>query len=94
MEAIQAATTGVADLFMRPHELGRVLPGYYADLILVDGDPLEDIKILQDHSKLNMILINGRIHKKDTASSAKVRDIIRTVRSYADRSFSSPASSL
>jgi imidazolonepropionase-like amidohydrolase len=68
MEAIQAATAGVADLFMRPHELGRVLPGYYADLILVDGDPLEDIKVLQDHSRLNMILINGRIHKRDSAS--------------------------
>jgi hypothetical protein len=68
MEAVQAATTGVADLFMRPHELGRVLPGYYADLILVDGDPLEDIRILQDHQRLNMILINGRIHKKDSAS--------------------------
>ena len=63
MESILAATAGVAKLFMRDDELGKVLPGYFADCILVDGNPLEDITVLQDHDKLNMILINGRIHK-------------------------------
>lgn len=62
-EAIIAATAGVAKLFMREHELGRIQPGYYADCILVNGDPLEDIEILQDHDKLNVIMINGRVHK-------------------------------
>ncbi|KAL2846490.1 hypothetical protein BJX68DRAFT_256396 [Aspergillus pseudodeflectus] len=63
MESIVAATAGVAKLFMQENELGKILPGYYADCILVDGDPLEDISILQDHSKLDVIMINGRIHK-------------------------------
>ncbi|KZT28207.1 isoaspartyl dipeptidase-like protein [Neolentinus lepideus HHB14362 ss-1] len=63
MEAILAATTGVAELFMRAHELGKILPGYYADCILVDGNPLEDIRVLQDHNRLNVIVINGRVHK-------------------------------
>ncbi|KAK5454984.1 hypothetical protein LTS15_005704 [Exophiala xenobiotica] len=63
MESVVAATAGVAKLFMREDELGKILPGYYADCILVDGNPLDDITILQDHEKLNMILINGRIHK-------------------------------
>lgn len=62
-EAIIAATRGVAALMMRADELGRVMPGYYADCILVDGNPLEDITVLQDHSKLNVICINGRVHK-------------------------------
>ena len=62
-EAIIAATRGVAAQFMRSHELGRIQPGYYADCILVDGNPLEDIRVLQDHSKLNVICINGRVHK-------------------------------
>lgn len=62
-ESIIAATAGVAALFMRGHELGRIAPGYYADCILVDGDPLEDIRILQDHDKLDIIIINGRVHK-------------------------------
>ncbi|KAJ9158220.1 Composite domain of metallo-dependent hydrolase [Coniochaeta hoffmannii] len=62
-EAIIAATSGVAALLMRGHELGKVQPGYYADCILVNGDPLEDITVLQDHSKLDVIIINGRVHK-------------------------------
>ncbi|KAK6384033.1 hypothetical protein LTR65_009883 [Meristemomyces frigidus] len=62
-EAIIAATRGVAALMMQSHELGRIQPGYYADCILVDGNPLDDIRILQDHSKLHIICINGRVHK-------------------------------
>lgn len=62
-EAIIAATVGVAKLFMRSEELGKIAPGYYADCILVDGDPLEHIEVLQDHDKLNVIVINGRVHK-------------------------------
>lgn len=63
MESIIAATHGVAKLFMREHELGQIKEGYYGDCILVDGNPLEDIKVLQDHDKLNVIMINGKVHK-------------------------------
>jgi 2-keto-4-pentenoate hydratase/2-oxohepta-3-ene-1,7-dioic acid hydratase in catechol pathway/imidazolonepropionase-like amidohydrolase/pimeloyl-ACP methyl ester carboxylesterase len=63
MESIVAATAGVAKLFMREDELGKVLPGFFADCILVNGNPLEDITVLQDHSKLDVIMINGRFHK-------------------------------
>ncbi|EHK44921.1 hypothetical protein TRIATDRAFT_264804 [Trichoderma atroviride IMI 206040] len=62
-ESIIAATAGVGALMGRPHELGKIQPGYYADLILVDGDPIQDLEILQNHDKLNVIMINGRIHK-------------------------------
>jgi hypothetical protein len=48
---------------MRGNELGKVQPGYYADCILVNGDPLEDITVLQDHSRLDVIIINGRVHR-------------------------------
>lgn len=63
MESIVAATAGVAKLFMQENELGKIQPGFYADCVLVDGNPLDDISILQQHDKLNVILINGRIHK-------------------------------
>ena len=63
MESIIAATAGVAKLFMREDELGKIKPGYFADVILIDGDPLKDVAILQEHDKLNVIMINGRIHK-------------------------------
>lgn len=48
---------------MREHELGKIQPGFYADCILVDGDPSSNIEILQDHDRLNVIIINGRVHK-------------------------------
>ncbi|EMC96946.1 hypothetical protein BAUCODRAFT_147141 [Baudoinia panamericana UAMH 10762] len=63
MEAIVSATAGVATLFMREDELGKVKPGYFGDLILVNGNPIDNIEVLQDHSKLDIIMINGRIHK-------------------------------
>ncbi|KAK5079776.1 hypothetical protein LTR70_007588 [Exophiala xenobiotica] len=72
MESIVAATAGVAKLFMREEEFGKIKPGYYADCILVDGDPLKDITVLQDHDKLNVIMINGRIHK------ASYKEFLRT----------------
>jgi len=62
-EALISATAGVAALMMRSNELGKIKEGYYADCVLVDGDVLEDITILQDHDRLNIIIINGRIHK-------------------------------
>lgn len=63
MESLIAATAGVAKLLMRDHELGKIQEGFYGDCILVDGNPLEDITVLQDHDKLNVIVINGRVHK-------------------------------
>ncbi|KAE8446434.1 hypothetical protein EG329_012039 [Mollisiaceae sp. DMI_Dod_QoI] len=63
VESIIAATAGVAKLFMREHELGKIQEGFFGDCILVDGNPLEDITVLQDHEKLSVIVINGRVHK-------------------------------
>jgi hypothetical protein len=62
-ESIIAATYGMAKLFMRSHEMGQIKEGNYADCLLVDGNPLENIRILQDHNRLNVIIINGRVHK-------------------------------
>lgn len=38
-------------------------PGFYADVILVDGDPLKEMEILQDQKRLHIIVINGHVHK-------------------------------
>lgn len=62
-ESIIAATYGIAKLFMRSNEMGQIKEGNFADCIVVDGNPLEDITILQDHERLNIIIINGRVHK-------------------------------
>lgn len=65
MEAIITATAWGGEIMGRPTELGKVQPGYYADLILVDGNPLDDISLLSKHGRhMDMIMINGRVHKQ------------------------------
>ena len=63
MDAIVAATRMGGELMGRPGELGVIKPGALADLLLVDGDPLADIAILQDRGALLMIMKDGALHK-------------------------------
>ncbi|RAK96829.1 uncharacterized protein BO80DRAFT_428818 [Aspergillus ibericus CBS 121593] len=73
MESILAATALGGEIMGHPEELGKVQPGYYADVILVDGNPLEDITILQDTSRLHAIVINGCVHKLVSVSDTADR---------------------
>ena len=43
--------------------MGRVAPGYLADILLVDGNPLLDLSLLQDRNALLAIMKDGRFHK-------------------------------
>jgi imidazolonepropionase-like amidohydrolase len=47
MEAIQAATRNAAEALGRTADVGAIAPGRYADLIAVDGDPLQDVRALE-----------------------------------------------
>jgi len=46
-QAIASATTGAAHLLGLDDEIGKIAPGYSADLIAVDGDPLADVRVLE-----------------------------------------------
>jgi imidazolonepropionase-like amidohydrolase len=48
MRAIQAATSVAAELIRRDGQIGAVRQGYRADLVAVAGNPLDDVKVLQD----------------------------------------------
>ncbi len=63
METLVAATRMGGEIMGRPDELGQIKPGYLADLLLVDGDPLADIKRLQNQDALLVIMKDGRLHK-------------------------------
>jgi imidazolonepropionase-like amidohydrolase len=63
METLVAATRLGGEIMGRPGELGVVVPGALADLLLVAGDPLADIAILQDHRRLTLIMKDGAVHK-------------------------------
>jgi imidazolonepropionase-like amidohydrolase len=64
MEAILAATKLGGEIMMRGGELGQVKPGYLADIILVDGNPVADVRILQDRDRLLAIVKDGSFHKR------------------------------
>lgn len=62
-EIITSATATNARILMREHEIGLVAPGYLADLLVVDGNPLDDLTLLQDQgAHLSMIMKAGLIH--------------------------------
>jgi len=64
MQAIVAATSLAGDVMGQPGKLGRIESGQLADMLLVDGDPLADISILQDRNKLLGIMKDGAFHKR------------------------------
>src|SRR5205814_59969 len=53
-DAIAAATTNAATLLGKEKELGAIAPGYFADIIAVEGDPLTDIGALINGVRLVM----------------------------------------
>lgn len=70
--ALRIATSGNAELFAMSGErnpykqarLGVVQDGAWADMLLVDGDPTQDINILTDYERnLAVIMKDGRLHK-------------------------------
>ncbi len=58
-EAIASVTSRAAELLGLEHELGSLVPGKKADFVIVDGNPLEDISVLADQSKIRMVYKNG-----------------------------------
>jgi imidazolonepropionase-like amidohydrolase len=62
MQAIQAATTADADLLGVSAKLGSISRGKLADIIAVRGDPLQNVRLLED---VRFVMKEGRIYKED-----------------------------
>jgi imidazolonepropionase-like amidohydrolase len=62
-ETLAAATRLGGELMGHPGELGVIETGALADLLLVDGDPLADIGVLQERSALRMIMKDGAMYR-------------------------------
>ncbi len=62
-EALACATSVGGSMMFPAGDLGVVREGALADLLLVDGDPTRDVRIMQDRAKLLMIMKDGAFHK-------------------------------
>ena len=73
-EALRAATAygGEAWAGTSGELLGRISKGYLADLLLVDGDPLADLSILQDKSKIIAVVKDGQFHRRPQMEDGRV----------------------
>jgi imidazolonepropionase-like amidohydrolase len=65
-DLIRSATTTAARLLCREGELGVVAPGALADLLVIDGNPLDDIRVLTTPQQtLKLIMKQGKVYKNE-----------------------------
>jgi imidazolonepropionase-like amidohydrolase len=68
LDLIRSATSVAAELFRLEGEIGTVAPGARADLLVVDGNPLDDLGVLRDPDRrLRVIVKDGVVHKNTLA---------------------------
>jgi imidazolonepropionase-like amidohydrolase len=65
--AIRSATSDAAELMGKSKHVGRVTPGYFADVIAVSGDPLNDIRALES---VGFVMKGGAVVKDQLSSRA------------------------
>jgi imidazolonepropionase-like amidohydrolase len=64
MEVVRAATSVAAKVIRQEGKLGCLKPGAFADLILIDGDPLRDLSLFGGQGKhMPLIMKDGALHK-------------------------------
>ncbi len=61
MQALQAATIHAADLIGWPQDVGAVAEGFYADIIAVDQNPLDDVTVMEN---VSFVMKGGKIYKQ------------------------------
>jgi imidazolonepropionase-like amidohydrolase len=73
METLLAATKHGGAIMGQPGELGQIKPGYLADVILVDGDPVANIRILQDRKRILAVMKDGTFFRAPEMTPQRAR---------------------
>ena len=63
MQAIQAATSAAASLLGLDQEIGAIAAGKQADLLMIEGNPLDDIALLEQPARVSYVIQGGKIVK-------------------------------
>ena len=63
MEALLSMTRDGGAAMDMPDQLGQIREGFLADLLLVEGNPLDDLLLLLDREKLLVVMKDGEVHK-------------------------------
>ena len=71
MEALLSATAWGGPIMRMGDTLGQIREGFFADLLLVDGDPLADITVLQDKARILAVMKDGELHRAPQARSQR-----------------------
>jgi imidazolonepropionase-like amidohydrolase len=64
MEVLLSATKVNAELFRMQDRIGSVEPGKYADLLVVQGNPLKNLRVFQAQDNIKAIMKGGRLYKR------------------------------
>jgi imidazolonepropionase-like amidohydrolase len=73
MDAIVAATSTNAKAFGWERDTGSLVPGLQADLLVVDGDPLQDIGVLSDPRRIHAVYKGGELVQRSASSPDRKR---------------------
>jgi imidazolonepropionase-like amidohydrolase len=72
MQALVTSTSSSAACIGMGDQVGTLAPGLYADLIVVEGDPLADIRILQDPKRIKLVMKAGTPIRDHLATPVRV----------------------
>ena len=70
-QALLSATAWGGPMMRMGDVLGKVREGYLADLLLIDGDPLADITVLQDRDRILAVMKDGAFHRAPPIRQAR-----------------------
>jgi len=77
-DIIRSATVIGAEIVRMPGKLGEIVPGAIADMLVVDGDPLKDLKLLTEQGAyLPLIMKDGKIYKNTIQPERGMAGLVR-----------------
>jgi imidazolonepropionase-like amidohydrolase len=63
LEILRSATSVNAELLQMEGRLGTIAPDAFADVLVIDGNPLDDITVLEDANNICLIVRDGKVCK-------------------------------